>query len=83
MASASRSFECCFCKETFEGFGNNPAPLGKVGEKCCDECNIEHVIRARLKEARAEAEKMAEAMAKAEPAKDEEKPKKKGKGKKQ
>jgi len=38
--------KCVLCKKKFVGFGNNPAPLAKLG-KCCDKCNIK-VIIARL-----------------------------------
>jgi len=39
--------KCCLCGKKFEGWGNNPAPLAKKGE-CCDDCNINKVIPARL-----------------------------------
>lgn len=42
-------FECCFCKKMFRGYGNNPAPVSKTG-RCCNECNVEIVIPARMKE---------------------------------
>ena len=38
---------CCLCGEEFEGYGNNPAPVKESGE-CCDRCNAEKVIPARL-----------------------------------
>ena len=38
---------CCLCGEEFEGYGNNPAPVKESGE-CCDRCNAEKVITARL-----------------------------------
>ena len=38
---------CCLCGEEFDGYGNNPAPLKESGE-CCDRCNAEKVIPARL-----------------------------------
>ena len=43
-------FKCCLCDKEVEGFGNNPEPLGNVGEdeECCDECNAEKVIPARI-----------------------------------
>jgi len=41
--------KCVLCKKTFEGYGNNPAPLKEKGE-CCDICNDIKVIPARLKE---------------------------------
>lgn len=41
---------CCLCGEKFEGYGNNPAPLGDNSEssRCCDLCNNEKVIPARI-----------------------------------
>lgn len=44
-------FKCCLCGKEIEGFGNNPDPLGNLGEEdeeCCDECNEEKVIPARI-----------------------------------
>ena len=38
---------CCLCGVEFEGYGNNPAPVKESGE-CCDRCNAEKVIAARL-----------------------------------
>lgn len=42
---------CCLCGEIFMGYGNNPWPLeSKVRgfDRCCDKCNYERVIPARL-----------------------------------
>ena len=48
-----RSFEhkniCCFCGRKFTGYGNNPVPLKSSVYTCCDKCNRELVIPARLK----------------------------------
>ena len=38
---------CCLCGKELEEYGNNPAPLKDSGE-CCDRCNAEKVIPARL-----------------------------------
>ena len=40
---------CSICGKKFEGKGNNPYPVTK-GEKdvCCDKCNVERVIPARI-----------------------------------
>lgn len=44
------SFECVLCGETFFGYGNNPWPLSEHPEdRCCDDCNREFVIPARLR----------------------------------
>ena len=39
--------KCCICGKEFDGWGNNPWPVKDNGE-CCDECNFEYVIAARL-----------------------------------
>ena len=46
---------CCLCGGEFGGYGNNPAPLKDSGE-CCDRCNAEKVIPARLEAALAPGE---------------------------
>lgn len=44
--------KCCICGKEFEGFGNNPYPVGSDvysdEDRCCDECNWKYVIPARL-----------------------------------
>ena len=40
---------CCICgKVIIGGWGNSPWPVKDNGE-CCDKCNIEQVIPARIK----------------------------------
>jgi len=39
--------KCCICGKEFEGYGNNPWPVKEDGE-CCDDCNYEKVIPARI-----------------------------------
>ena len=42
-------FKCCICSRTFEGYGNNPWPVVNDPEaRCCDQCNDEKVIPARI-----------------------------------
>ena len=41
---------CVLCGTKLEGFGNNPYPVAFDG-LCCDDCNIEKVIPARIGEA--------------------------------
>jgi hypothetical protein len=38
---------CPLCEETFDGYGNNPAPL-EVNDNVCDNCNMTQVIPARF-----------------------------------
>jgi DNA-directed RNA polymerase subunit RPC12/RpoP len=40
--------KCVICGKEFSGYGNNPWPVKSRG-KCCDECNLNIVIPARLK----------------------------------
>lgn len=47
MADDSEEVKCCICGKPLEGHGNNPYPLKKTG-RCCDKCNIEKVIPARI-----------------------------------
>ena len=42
-------WKCVICKEHFTGFGNNPDPVKPDGD-CCDACNTNHVIPARMSE---------------------------------
>lgn len=39
--------KCCICGKVFIGWGNNPYPIKKDGV-CCDSCNHEKVIPARI-----------------------------------
>lgn len=42
-------FDCCICGAHFVGYGNNPWPISKnENDRCCDDCNIEAVIPARI-----------------------------------
>lgn len=43
-------FRCVFCEKVFDGKGNNPKPASmKIRARCCDECNEEIVLPARIK----------------------------------
>lgn len=42
-------FECCICGKECEGFGNDPWPVVSDDDaRCCDTCNSESVIPARI-----------------------------------
>ncbi len=42
---------CCICGKEFIGYGNNPAPVNVDEDACCcDECNFNVVIPARLRQ---------------------------------
>ena len=52
MAKYDNEYVCCICGRIFNGYGNNPYPVSKdVNARCCDQCNREAVIPARLAEA--------------------------------
>lgn len=38
---------CCICGKEFTGWGNNPWPIKQSGE-CCNECNMDKVVPARI-----------------------------------
>ena len=40
-------FKCVICNKKKTEYGNNPAPIEFNG-LCCDKCNMEKVIPARL-----------------------------------
>ena len=46
--------KCCICGEPIEGHGNNPFPVKTEGD-CCDKCNAEVVIPARIEKMKAAA----------------------------
>lgn len=42
---------CCICGAPIEGFGNNPDPVVTLeNARCCDACNNDFVIPARILE---------------------------------
>ena len=47
IKEAYKKHKCVICGHDFEGFGNNAYPV--ADGVCCDECNNEKVIPARLK----------------------------------
>lgn len=44
---AAMRHKCCICGKRFVGYGNNPRPVKRSGV-CCDDCNRNVVIPARL-----------------------------------
>ena len=45
------SYICSICGKEFNDWGNNPYPVTKgEDDKCCDDCNMEYVIPARIEE---------------------------------
>ena len=49
MSDAKVSYKCHFCDDEFEGYGNDPWPIGSTLEhRVCDNCNEEFVIPARI-----------------------------------
>ena len=48
-----KTYKCCFCKQVFRGWGNNPAPVNNDENAiCCDICNITIVIPERIQRLR-------------------------------
>lgn len=50
MKLGIREFRCCLCGKVCTGYGNNPYPLALGHNRCCDVCNTEKVIPARISE---------------------------------
>ena len=49
MKTVAMVEKCCFCGKNVEGWGNNPAPVNnKDGARCCNACNANVVIPARI-----------------------------------
>lgn len=47
----NKTFICSICGRKCEGYGNNPYPVTKgENDRCCDDCNAEQVIPARLRD---------------------------------
>ena len=43
-------YTCCICGQVFTGYGNNPWPVNDDEDaRCCDTCNADVVIPARVK----------------------------------
>ncbi len=42
--------KCCICKKECENqWGNNPWPIStKKDDRCCNQCNVDYVIPARI-----------------------------------
>jgi len=46
----AKIIKCCFCGHAISELeSHNPDPLGKVGDRCCVNCNTEQVIPTRLR----------------------------------
>ena len=39
---------CCICGDEFSEYGNNPEPLGRWPDRCCNDCNNRFVIPVRV-----------------------------------
>lgn len=42
-----REYDCVLCGKHFTGWGNDPWPVAEDG-RCCDKCNMEKVLPARI-----------------------------------
>lgn len=47
LEESKESETCCICKEPIKGYGNNAEPV--CSGTCCDKCNIDVVLPARVK----------------------------------
>ncbi len=45
----NRMYKCSFCKHVYFDYGNNPEPLKRYEERCCDDCNFKIVIPERIR----------------------------------
>lgn len=47
---ANETKKCCICGKQFTGWGNNPWPVytEDLNAECCDDCNADRVLPARL-----------------------------------
>lgn len=46
---SDKAFICCFCGRAFKDWGNNPAPVNNDPKaRCCDDCNSNIVVPARI-----------------------------------
>ena len=51
-AAAVPANRCCFCRETFRGWGNNPSPvLEEEDAVACGDCNAVIVLPQRFRNA--------------------------------
>ena len=41
---------CVFCGGNAGKHGNNPAPLYRLPNVCCDACNLFHVVKRRIED---------------------------------
>ena len=49
MKEYKKTGKCSLCDGTYTHYGNNPEPLKRFRERCCDDCNATKVIPVRLK----------------------------------
>lgn len=47
LTESKDSETCCICKEPIKGYGNNAEPV--CSGRCCDKCNMDVVLPARVK----------------------------------
>ena len=43
-----KDYICSICGDKQYGYGNNPEPIHDFDDRCCDVCNSQYVIPARL-----------------------------------
>lgn len=47
LGNENKEYVCPICGKKFTGYGNNPRPVKNEG-RCCDNCNRNAVIPARI-----------------------------------
>ena len=48
VMNTQREMECVICSNNIKDFGHNPDPINEGKGRCCNDCNINYVIPARL-----------------------------------
>ena len=49
LKTIKKTGKCSLCGDKYTHYGNNPEPLKRYHERCCDECNKNKVIPERMK----------------------------------
>jgi len=58
FGSGKSSGKCSICGKIYSNYGNNPWPINEG--RCCDKCNLETVLPARVKLMQSDPERFRE-----------------------